>query len=728
VTRVQTPSPRGVANSSSPFPVDTARDLSRSLGMELESDPKGKGKEKTPKATPKGTPKIGDTLNSVWGANPVTNPPSPIPPSPLSLVLDAPKTPKTPQVASVAHTPKGKDKKKPLDASSSKHSPSVLTNRSPLGKVEVIAEQPVLPSMEPPPDLPRELPAETLGELPVDQPAPSVETPAPPADQLVPLVEAPAPPAELSAEPPAALSADQAAPSVEAPAPLAEPPAAADQLAPSVEGPAPPAEPPAAADHLAPSVEVPAPSGDPAAAPIDQVTAPPAETPVPPTDQHAEQPVPSPEGLLSSQIASPTTNKKKKKGAKGTSKTASSSNLPSVVATPNVVSAVALVDIGSAPATEDTPNTVPDTKDTTVSDAPPAPLSNVLSPLGLPDSNVVTADTNLTSEGFASLLSPPKESSLFGSSSLNDTAGTGNNETSALFGWGSVTKTPKTPKTPKVGASPWGKSPAKGGGILFSGIGSGSASPKPSTSPAKSPWGTWGSPKPPSSDANPTESLGLNGWGSPSKQDDSPKPAVQEHADNTAPTTSGPTDTESGDVLGVDPKLLDTELSVADETKNPVSSAKPGPQASPKLSLKTADGSLPLDAAEETRAADPESTTELRAAGHLDPASKNPSPKPTASAMEEATKPGGESTDEIKPDNATATEATAETNSKTPADISESQTPNVTEPQTPDITSPTAEDGDGAADEGGGEEGGEVKTEKKGKNPNAGKKKGKKKK
>ena len=684
VVREQVPSTSRSLAASTPFVADVTQDLSRSLSVEQESHIKGKGKEKTPKATPKSTPKIGDTLNSIWGANPATNPPSPIPPSPLSLVLDGPKTP---QLASVAHTPKGKDKRKSLDASSSKPSPSIPSNRSPLGTSEPIAEQPVEP-------LPVEPSAEHLA-LPSAEVAPStVET------------------VELSteppSEPPAVPSAEVAAEAADLPTdPLAEPPAV-----PSVEA----AELPTESLVEPPAV----PSTEGAGLPTEPLAEPPAASPAP---------APESGSLLSSQAASPAISKKKKKGAaKGSSpaldtKTAPSSRLPTAAATPILASTAEtqLADTSSPLPTETTKPDLLAATDTTSSATPPAStpapapatksLSNVLAPVDLPDAavNVATApdtaDTKLTLDASVgdSLLSPPKDSSLFGSSPWDNTANIANTEPISGFGPGSITGTSKTPKTPKIGASPsspWGKSPAKVGKFSFGGLGSSGASPKPpSATPAKSPWGTWGISTPKSmTDTKPAEPLGL-GLGvdtpsEPSKPDDLTKSASQENVDDTV---SGLKTTESGNPLSDNNHTYDmTALSAVQKTPNPVSPPQPLPKPSPK----PADGGLLSDGAAETLAEVKEPPTEQAATEHLASTSKNPSPRPEVSSIEDTNNPTSEPTEKREPDDAAAAEASAEATE---------------EPKTPgDAVSPLT-DNEGGAGGGDEEEGGEMKDAKKGK-------------
>jgi len=640
--------PKGLNTFSTPFSTDATRDMSRSLGIEQEQS---KGKAKTPKATPKSTPKLGDTLNSVWGSYPLTNPPSPIPPSP------AINEPEPPQLASSAQTPKKKDGKKSLDAPSSKTSPSIPANRSPLGKSEPIVEQAA------------ETPAGPVAETVVK---PAAETPAEP------VAETPAKPvAETSTEP--------------VTEPLPATPAASSAPAP-VETPA------------KPVVEI---TAETPAQPVAETsTEPVAEQPVA-TPAASSTPAPSP----ASHLTSPTTSKKKKKGAaKGTSlavdtKTAPSSSLPSAAATPNVKSAgTQLIDTGLTLLTEaKKPDPVSETVETT--GPVTKSLSNVLSPVDLPDTTVnvgtvpATVDANLPSDAPAgdSLLSAPKGSSLFGSSVWDNTTDTANAEITSGFGWDSSAK---TSKTPKIGASPWGKSPATLGGFGFGSTGSGAASPKPpSITPTKSPWAaSWGMSATKSLDTKPAESLELNTLGESSELGGSSKSATQEQIEGAAPAGSEPA--AAATEFGGSSETPATELSIPQNT-----SSKPSPKPTPKPAV----GSLLLGTAEET----PVTATELAGEPTAeDPVwtSQKPSPKPKVSAIEETTKPKDESTNEIKEVD------------EVPAAQSMPETP--PEPKTPaDVTSPTAQNGDG---EGDGEEEKDEKEDEK--DTKAGNKKGKKKK
>ena len=101
---------------------------------------KGKGKEKTPKNTPKletsfvspladpqKTPKLGDSLSAAWGS---------VKPSADLLSPVTPAEPRSPQIADSSLT--DKEKGFLFDSISTKPSPAIGANRSPLGATEPI--------------------------------------------------------------------------------------------------------------------------------------------------------------------------------------------------------------------------------------------------------------------------------------------------------------------------------------------------------------------------------------------------------------------------------------------------------------------------------------------------------------------------------------------------------------------------------------------------------------
>ncbi|KAF5372764.1 hypothetical protein D9615_010105 [Tricholomella constricta] len=151
VHREDTPSmSKGLLSPSGAFPAESSRDISRSVDPPKEPETpqdkrKGKGKEKVSKATPKvedtlpppvepaaRTPQLADTLSSsLWATDPI---------QPAAEM-------KSPSLGLGSSTPSSKEKEKPntTNTTTSKTSPAILGNRSPLGLSEPIVASEVVP-------------------------------------------------------------------------------------------------------------------------------------------------------------------------------------------------------------------------------------------------------------------------------------------------------------------------------------------------------------------------------------------------------------------------------------------------------------------------------------------------------------------------------------------------------------------------------------------------------